>query len=1094
MKQLSALLILLIIFSSCSDNSEKNNKKSSNSIDGKLFTAISPEHSGIRFTNPIKQTNEFNFMNYMYIYTGAGVAIGDIDNDGLEDIYAVSNFGPNKLYKNKGELKFEDITIASKTEDFTGFSSGVSMLDINNDGWLDIYVCKAGSLKNDQARRNLLFINQKNGTFIEEAKKWNLDDPGYATQAYPIDYDKDGDLDLYIVNHRYDFQNNGTVSSKIQNAIEETTSDQLYRNDGNTFTNVTAEVGLYNKAWGLSAVVSDFNEDGWDDIFVANDFLEPDVLYINQKNGTFKNEINHRLKHISSNSMGTDFGDIDNDLKQDLIVLDMLSENYARSKENMASMSISGFNNMVAVGYHHAYMANTLHVNTGAGNFIETAQLSGVVKSDWSWAPLFADFDNDGYKDLFITNGIDKDYTNRDARVTLKEVMRKGESMTMENLLNTFPSEKINNYIFKNNGDLTFSKKIKEWGLDKPLTSFGAAYADLDNDGDLDLITNNVDAPLSIYQNNNTNNYIQLKIKGPNNNTVSNGTKVYLTTNENTQLQEVFTTRGYKSSVSSIVHFGINDIESASKIQVVWPDGKIVTKTNIKANTRLDIDYADAKPGSLDLPQEQNFKKQFSPEELGLDYTHVENDFYDYGVQLLLPQNQSTKGSRITIGDVNNDGRDDVFIGNALGSPAALYIQNSSGKFVNSNTSLWDKEAKYEDADAIFVDIDNDGDKDLYVVSAGYENDINSPLLQDRVYINNGNGNFTKNTKALPQIKASGRVVVASDYDNDGDQDLFVGGNVVPGKYPLTPESYLLKNTNGTFEIDTKAPESLTAVGMVSDALFTDYDNDNDLDLFVVGEWMKPTFFTNDNGTFSENETISGLDKTEGWWFSVTASDFDNDGDIDYVVGNLGENNKFKPTEKKPLYIYAKDFDNNGSFDTALSKINNGKRVPVRGKECSSEQNPFLLDKIGTYKEFASLDMDGIYGKEELQDAFQLHVSTFKTVYLENLGSDAFAVKPLDIKAQLGPTLSFVTRDFNNDGNIDIMGVGAIYDAEVETMRYDANFGYVLLGDGNGNFTHSTAYAPMLMSDTKDISTVIINETPVYIVLSNNKNLDTFSF
>ena len=592
MKHFFYISILLLIIFSCSNDSSIKEIASKN--EKALFTKIYSEESNITFTNYVKQTNDFNFMNYMYIYTGAGVAIGDVDQDGLDDVYFVSNFGPNKLYKNTGDFIFEDITRLSKTEDYSGFSSGATMLDINNDGWLDIYVSKAGSMNDENARRNLLFVNQKDGTFKEDAKKWGIDDPGYTTQVYSLDYDKDGDLDLYIVNHRYDFINNAKISGDIQKSIEETTSDQLYRNEGSHFTKVTKEVGLYNKAWGLSAVIGDFNDDGWDDIFIANDFLEPDVMYINQKNGTFKDEINTRLNHITTFSMGSDYADLNNDLYPDLITLDMAATSHERSKENMASMSTSNFMAMVDIGYHHAYMANMLHYNVGNGKFNEAAQLSGLSKTDWSWSTLMADFDNDGLKDVFITNGVDRDYTNQDARIKLKEIMKKGKSMTLDAVLNTFPSEKKSNFIFKNNGDLTFSESIKDWGLEDPNFSYGSAYADLDNDGDLDLITNNVEDKAGVYRNNSTNNYVQLKLKGSSNNPQAIGTKVYLVNNEISQFQQLYLTRGYKSSVTPSLNFGIGTNATPSSIVVEWPDGKISKLNDVKPNQIIMVDYATA--------------------------------------------------------------------------------------------------------------------------------------------------------------------------------------------------------------------------------------------------------------------------------------------------------------------------------------------------------------------------------------------------------------------------------------------------------------------------------------------------------------------
>ena len=580
-------------------------------------------------------------------------------------------------------------------------------------------------------------------------------------------------------------------------------------------------------------------------------------------------------------------------------------------------------------------------------------------------------------------------------------------------------------------------------------------------------------------------------MKGSANNNLGIGAKVYVENEDGVQLSQQYLARGFESSVTPRIHFGLGKNENITKISVQWPDGKISEIENPKANQKLEIDYSTAKQGQLSFLAKKSKKNNLNPVDLGIDYSQKENAFNDYDLQLLIPQKQSTKGTGIITADLNGDGLDDFFVGNAAGAVAAMYLQKPDGTFSKTNESLWKNEAVYEDAGALFFDADGDGDQDLYVVSAGYELLENSPLLQDRLYENDGKGSFAKTNK-LPKMLVSGKSVATGDYDGDGDLDLFVGGNVIPGKYPLSPKSFLLKNEKGRFVDATPENNALTEMGMVSKAIFTDYDNDSDLDIMVVGEWMGPTFYNNTNGTFTKAE-VTGLENAEGWWFGLTEADYDGDGDQDYMLGNVGMNNKFQPKKDKPLYIYAKDFDNNGTFDVAMSKINNGKLVPVRGKECSSQQNPFLLEKIETYKEFASLEFKDIYGEEKLKDAFKATVHMFESVYVENLGNGKFEIHKLPNQAQLGPTLAFVNKDFNGDGHLDIMGIGAIYDAEVETIRYDSNFGYVLLGDGKGKFTFDETYDTHIDSDAKDITPIAIKDKEYYMVVSNNAPLEIFT-
>ena len=709
-----ASLLLISCGSETESNTEVKTKKQG-------FTKIEAVQSGINFSNNIVEDLSFNFLSYPYIYNGAGVAAGDLNNDGLIDLYFTANQGPNKLYINKGDFKFEDKTFESKTTDSEGFSTGVTMLDINNDGWLDIYVCKAAALQDSNLRKNKLYLNNQDGTFTESAEKWGIADAGFSTQAYSLDYDKDGDLDLYVLNYRNDFKNNTKIYGAIQNQLIKETSDQLYRNDGTTFTNVTATSGVANKAWGLGVSIGDFNGDSWPDLYVSNDYLEPDMMYINQKNGTFKNEILDRINHISFNSMGSDYSDINNDGLPDLFTVDMLAEDHQRGKENMATMSTSNFWKMVDVGYHHQYMSNMVHMNTNNGTFTEVSQLTGISKTDWSWAPLIADLDNDGQKDVYITNGIYKDITNQDFRRNIKELNEKGVAMTLDQLHDILPTQKLINYAYQNKGDLSFENKTKAWGLDTGSHSNGGTYADLDNDGDLDLVINNLSETAHVYRNNSNNNYLDVVLKGPANNSLGIGAKVEFSAYDQTQSQEQYLTRGFQSSVAPRIHFGMGD-RTNGKLKITWPDNKVSEVNNVNANQVLTVDYASAKiaPTSSNAVV-TNTWAAVNAKSLGLDFTHVENDFDDFELQLLLPHKKSTIGTEIAVADLNGDGLEDIFVGNALGAKAATYLQQTNGTFKANNQALWNTEKGYEDVGALFFDADQDGDQDLYVVSGGYE-------------------------------------------------------------------------------------------------------------------------------------------------------------------------------------------------------------------------------------------------------------------------------------------------------------------------------------------------------------------------------------
>lgn len=1078
------LLFIGFIFYSCSKTQTSKENKSET-----LFTLLDNNKTNVHFSNNFTESLTFNFINYSYIYNGGGVAVGDINNDGLQDLYFTSNQGSNKLYLNKGNFEFEDITEKANVLDHEGWSTGVSFVDINNDGFMDIYICKSGSLDSHQLRKNKLYINQKNNTFKESASTYGIDHYGFSTQAYFFDFDKDNDLDLYLVNHRQDFQNNTVISQDIQQNKQPYNSDQLYRNDGGKFTNITLQAGISNKAWGLSASIGDFNNDNLPDIYVANDFLEPDFLYINKGNGTFKDEIATHFKHISQNSMGSDFADINNDLKPDLIVLDMMAEDHIRGKENMATMSTENFNLIVNSGYHHQYMSNMLQLNNNNGTYSEIGQLARVAKTDWSWAPLIADFDNDGHNDLFITNGIENDLSNQDFRNKFKNNIKNRKKVSLEEAINMMPSSKLSNYIFKNDKNLTFTNTTKDWGLNSKINSNGATYADLDNDGDLDIVINNQKEEAHIYKNNSENNFVSFSLIGPKNNKNGIGSIVKIFANNLQQSKELYLSRGYQSSVPNTLHFGLEKLNKIDSVHIIWADDFKEVLTNIDINNHHKLYYKNASEHNLHKLKSNQLFEKINPEEIGINYLQKENNFNDFDLQLLLPHKQSEISSPLIVADVNNDGLDDFFVGNSKGEMASLYIQKSDGTFINSNQTLFEKDKNFEDTDALFFDVDNDNDLDLYVTSGGYEVKENSPLLQDRLYLNNGKGVFSKKSE-LPTILTNSKGISSTDFDNDGDLDLVVGSRVISGKYPLANKPYLLENKNGKFiDITSSKIKDLSTVQMVNDAIFTDFDNDGDVDLIFVGEWMPIVLFENSNGEFLKKE-VPALKNTNGWYQSITETDLDNDGFKDYIIGNWGVNNKFHPTKEKPLHIYADYLDKNSSFDVVLSKVSKtGELLPLRGKECSSQQLPILNEKITSFKEFASLSLPDIYGEEQLKNATHFEAYNFKSIILKNKSNGEFEIQELPIQAQFGPTLSSQIIDINNDGNLDIFGVGNIYDSEVETIRYDASKGYILLGNSKGKFNFSKDYSYFNNNEAKVIEKITINNKLCFIILNKNNKL-----
>lgn len=1040
-KRNKIVMILAIIYM-CISCSNKNDTKGRPEEDAKRFELISPTTSGINFKNQFSENNKFNFLNYSYLYNGGGVAVADIDNDGLLDLYFSSNQGSNKLYLNKGDFRFEDITQKAQVEDLEGWSTGICVIDVNNDSYPDIYVCKSGELRNATLRKNKLFINQKDGTFKEEGAKWKVDHYGFSTQAYPLDYDKDGDLDLYLVNHRPDFGNNA-VAPKTE--IWEYASDQLFRNDGGYFTNISKQAGIRNKAWGLSASIGDFNEDTWPDIYVCNDFSQPDYLYINDGKGHFSDSLPKYVNHISMNSMGSDLADINNDQLMDLMVLDMSAKDHVRSKSNMPSMSTSQFYEIVNAGYHYQYMNNVLQVNQGVG-FSEVAQMANVAKTDWSWAPLLVDLDNDGWKDLFVTNGIIRDLGNVDFRNELQSKVARKDPMNLQTVLRMVPSEKLHNYAFRNNQHLSFTDQSSLWGFNHETFSNGAAYADLDNDGDNDLIINNNLDTAFIYKNTSESNFIQLRLEGPEQNPFGIGSTVMVYTKGLIQSQELHLSRGFQSSVSPIITFGLGEATIIDSLTVKWPDGKVQNLSSTDANQRLSLNYSNAlKPSnSNNIKSSETILEQISPETIGLKFTHRENQFDDFNKQLLLPWQMSKMGPFTGTADLNNDDLEDIFIGGASGQAAQIFIQKRTGGFQLKKQPAFDADNAYEDMKAVFLDLEQDGDLDIYVVSGGNSKEKNNLIYHDRLYLNDGNGNFTKNIAAIPDIATSGYQVATADIDGDGDQDILTGGRHVPWQYPYQPKSSLLVNDNGNLIERTQEiiPE-LQHIGMITGAVFTDYDLDGDDDLLIVGEWMPITLLENKNGRYEKQE-IADLKNTVGLWQTITKYDIDNDGDEDYFLGNLGLNSKFKTTGDNSFHIYCDDFDQSGTYDIILSNSYKDKLVPIRGRECSSEQMPFIKEKFASYAKFAQASVSDIIGSSSLEGALHFKADLLSSVFMENLGSGQFKIVHLPNEVQLSPISDFTFLDIDSDGVSEIFSVGNLFATEVETTRLDASFGQVM--------------------------------------------------
>ena len=1078
--------VLIFSIGSCSSDSDSSNYTSKgDSNQDYLYNLLLSSDTNLDFENNVVESNEENYLNYEFIYNGSGVAVGDINNDGLTDIYFGGNSVGDKLYLNKGNLKFEDISVSSGISTLIGWSTGINMVDINQDGWLDIYVCRSGPSKNVNNRTNRLFINNKDNTFTEAAAQYGLNAATYSIQSAFFDYDLDGDLDMYLLNHPDPNFKTKQSREHMQDILSgKIRTDIFFENIDGKFVDKTLDAKLYNFGYRHGIAVGDVNKDGYPDLFVSSDFEEPDALYINNGDKTFTNDVHRRLGHISYNSMGNELSDVNNDGELDLFVVDMAPDDHYRSKLYMASMDVARFRKLQANGYHNQYMFNTLNMNNSNGTFSEVGQYAGLAKSDWSWGPLFFDMDLDGYKDLIITNGIKENFSYRDLQKDINTTTNGTGQIDINGLLEIVPSEISENQIYKNKDGIKFENKTKKWWKTGRVNSNGIASADFDNDGDMDFVTNNMLAKATLYESKAVDqklgNYIKISLKGKAGNIHAIGAKVEVISELGTQLTEIHRAKGYISAIDLPVIFGLGSDATAS-VQITWPDNTITTHPNLQVNQNYVFEYGKGSTEPLTKPSKKPLLKRTNA---GLDFVHIEDNYDDYKQQILLPHSQSTVGPATAKGDVNGDGLEDIYVGGAYGQSAMLYVQNAEGTFSESSQN-WSKDRNFEDTGAAFFDADQDGDLDLYVVSGGAHFPEFHQLYEDRLYINNGQGVFSKS--ALPKgTNISGQAVAVSDVDADGDLDLFVGGRLIPEKYPYAPESFLLINQGGTF-----SKQSMALDNLVSSATFTDVDGDGDEDLVTLGEWSPIIIMENNGGTFTQQNNAS-LKKSRGLWFGLASADIDGDGDMDLFAGNLGLNAKFKANDKKKFQVYCTDFDNNGSYDVVLSTNYKDYDVPTRGRECSSQQMPFIAEEFQDYHSFASASLQDIYG-EELNNALNKQIDVLYSAYLENDGSGNFNWVQLPAASQMAPLQDFEFVDLDDDGQLEVLTVGDLYNVEVETERYDASIGAVLKKTDTGfEYWDKQETGFIGMGDARKVIKVSGSSGDQIILSNNNGPIEVF--
>lgn len=1075
----------------------------------KLFTLMDPDQTRIFFNNALVDREAHSILLYSNYYGGGGVGITDINNDGLQDIYFTGNLVGDRLYLNKGNLVFEDITELAGIADDGGWSSGVVFGDINQDGFQDIYVTRELYDDKPELWVNKLYVNNGDNTFTERAEEYGVQGDQRTRHAAFFDYDLDGDLDLFLCNQP---PNPGVYSEfYLTELLLDQYAPTLYENQGDMFVDVTKKAGLYKPGFPNSVISTDLNDDGLTDLWVANDYWAGDFIYINNGDGTFTDRIDETVRHITFSSMGIDAGDFNNDGLPDVMVLDMEPEDHYRRHRNMGGMKSEAFREVVDEGGYYQYFTNTLYLNQGGGFYSEIAQLAGVGATDWSWTNFFADLDNDGWKDIFIANGLMRDIRDNDAAVDFQRAVESAiqrylqenqnpegisvwDVIDMQEALNISPSEKLKNYAYRNNRDLTFTNLADDWGFVQPTFSNGAAYADLDNDGDLDIVINNINDTAYVYRNNatafNQNNFLRIKPIADNDKISLLGTKIWLDSGEGIQYYEFTSVRGMYSASEQVAHFGLGKADRADLVIVKWPDGKVNLEKNIRANREIEVLYSKAKDEDIHPVEFPPPVFEDITEKSGIDYMHEENIFNDFSRQFLLPYKMSELGPFIATGDINGDDREDFFIGGAAGRSGMLFLQDTEGNFRALESEALFADKMHEDMGAAFFDADSDGDADLYVVSGGNEFRPRAPFYQDRLYLNDGSGNFLKADGWIPRMNISGSKVRPNDFDLDGDIDLFLAGRHIPWSYPDPESSVLLVNNGSGFENLTAelAPE-FSGLGMVNDGKWVDFDNDGQMDLVLAGEWMPLTFFRNESGHFRNVTGETGLEEKTGWWFSIESADMDNDGDMDLVAGNFGLNSKYNGTEKEPFEVYFGDIDNNGLKDIILVVTENGTKYPYRRKGDASIQVPGINEKFKTYASYAESDIYEIYDKENLDRAMHYCANSFETVYIENLGDLKFKSHPLPVEAQLSSVNDILIKDYDGDHVLDILIAGNMYGTEVRTPRNDAGIGLLLKGEGNGNFmpVNHLESGFFLPYDVKSLAEIEV-EGEFYVLAGCNNN------